>query len=69
MTSPFWQQRGKGLDRSLEIYLQSDSPGADKESNCLPTPKASFVMLSRMYGPKQPLIYGTWKDPPLVEVK
>ena len=26
-------------------------------------------MVSRMYGPKQPLIDGTWKDPKLVEVK
>jgi hypothetical protein len=25
--------------------------------------------VSRMYGPKQPLIDGTWKDPPLVEAK
>ena len=59
----------KGKDGSLEIYLQNESPGADKESNWLPTPKGPFFMVSRMYGPKQPLIDGTWKDPPLVEVK
>jgi hypothetical protein len=59
----------KGKDGSLEIYLQSDSPGPDKESNWLPTPKGPFFMVSRMYGPKQPLIDGTWKDPPLVEAK
>lgn len=58
-----------GKDGSLEIYLQNESPGADKESNWLPTPKGLFFMVSRMYGPKQPLIDGTWKDPPLVEVK
>jgi len=58
-----------GKDGSLEIYLQNESPGADKESNWLPTPKGPFFMVSRMYGPKQPLIDGTWKDPPLVEVK
>ncbi len=56
-------------DGSLEIYLQSDSPGPDKESNWLPTPRGPFFMVSRMYGPKQPLIDGTWTDPPLVEVK
>jgi hypothetical protein len=59
----------KGKDGSLEIYLQSDSPGADKESNWLPTPKGPFYMITRMYGPKQALIDGTWKDPALVEVK
>ena len=59
----------KGKDGSLEIYLQNESPGADKESNWLPTPKGPFFMVSRMYGPKQPLIDGTWKDPPLAEVK
>lgn len=59
----------KGQDGSLEIYLQNDSPGPDKESNWLPTPKGPFFLVSRMYGPKQPLIDGTWKEPPLVEVK
>lgn len=59
----------KGKDGSLEIYVQSDSPGPDKESNWLPTPKGPFFMASRMYGPKQPLIDGTWKEPKLVEVK
>ena len=59
----------KGDDGSLEIYLQSDSPGPDKESNWLPTPQGPFFLVSRMYGPEQPLIDGTWKEPPLVEVK
>ncbi len=59
----------KGKDGSLEIYVQSDSPGPDKESNWLPAPKGPFFMASRMYGPKQPLIDGTWKEPKLVEVK
>ena len=33
----------KGKDGSLEIYLQNESPGADKESNWLPTPKRSVL--------------------------
>ena len=32
-----------GQDGSLEIYLQHDSPGPDKESNWLPTPKGPVL--------------------------
>lgn len=59
----------QGKDGSLEIYLQHDSPGTDKESDWLPTPKAPFFLVSRMHGPKQPLIDGTWKEPALIELK
>ena len=59
----------QGKDGSLEIYLQHDSPGPDKESNWLPTPKGPFVLVSRMYGPEKPLIDGSWKEPALVELK
>jgi hypothetical protein len=59
----------KGADGSLDIYLQSDSPGPDKESNWLPTPRGPSFMVSRMYGPKRQLIDGTWAEPSLVEVK
>src|SRR5262249_8239671 len=31
-----------GADGSLTIYVQADSPGADKESNWLPAPKGDF---------------------------
>ena len=31
-------------DGSLDIYLQNASPGADKESNWLPTPEGAFSM-------------------------
>ena len=58
-----------GKDGSLEIYMQSESPGPDKESNWLPTPKGPFFLVSRMYGPKPQLIDGTWKEPAFVEVK
>jgi hypothetical protein len=43
--------------------------GQDKEANWLPAPKASFVLMPRMYWPKQKdpsIINGTWK-PPAVE--
>ncbi len=54
-------------DGSTIFYLQPDSPGADKESNWLPTPKAGrFSMLLRAYAPKEPILNQTW-SPPLVE--
>ncbi len=40
-----------GDDGSLEIHLQSESPGVDKESNWLPTPPGAFMMALRCYLP------------------
>jgi len=53
-------------DGSLDLYLQSDSPGADKESNWLPAPKGRFVLMLRLYWPKDKnpsILDGTWKPP------
>jgi hypothetical protein len=60
--------RTKGLktnsDGSIDIYLQSQSPGEGKESNWLPTPSSgNFFMVLRMYGPEGALADGTWKPP------
>jgi hypothetical protein len=60
--------RTKGMktnaDGSVDIYLQSASPGPDKESNWLPTPaKGPFYMVLRMYGPQGSLAAGTWQAP------
>lgn len=46
----------RGTDDSLEIYLQAESPGPDKESNWLPAPKhpngeGPFSITLRMYLP------------------
>jgi hypothetical protein len=32
----------KNADGSLTLYVQKDSPGADKESNWLPAPNGDF---------------------------
>ena len=51
-------------DGSVDIYLQSASPGGDKESNWLPTPKQGpFFMVLRMYGPEGKLAAGEWQAP------
>ena len=51
-------------DGSTTFYLQSTSPGQDKESNWLPTPqKGRFSMLLRAYVPKAPILDRTWTPP------
>ncbi|MDV2984208.1 UNVERIFIED_CONTAM: DUF1214 domain-containing protein, partial [Methylobacteriaceae bacterium AG10] len=51
-------------DGSVDIFLQSSSPGKDKETNWLPTPQlGSFFMVLRMYGPEGALAEGTWRSP------
>ena len=50
-----------GADGSLTIYLQKDSPGAEKASNWLPTPQqGAFRPIMRMYQPQQPILDGSY---------
>src|SRR5215468_1038325 len=58
-------------DGSIDLYIQNQSPGADKESNWLPAPKDKFILMLRMYWPseKSPsIINGTWKPPAVKKV-
>jgi hypothetical protein len=54
-------------DGSLDIYIQHDSPGRDREPNWLPAPpEGAFNLTLRMYWPedKPPsFLDGTWKPP------
>ncbi|MCX6923379.1 MAG: DUF1214 domain-containing protein, partial [Verrucomicrobia bacterium] len=52
-------------DGSLDLYIQKFPPGANKESNWLPMPDAKFVLMLRFYWPKESLLNGTWKIPPV----
>jgi hypothetical protein len=50
-------------DGSIDIYIQNESPGADRESNWLPAPAGKFVLMMRLYWPheKDPsIIDGSW---------
>lgn len=51
----------KNADGSITIYMQTTSPGADKESNWLPAPKGPFYLIFRNYAPA-PEAYEGLKD-------
>jgi hypothetical protein len=56
-------------DGSLTLLFQNASPGADKEANWLPAPKGPFILMLRMYWPKEgnpSILSGTW-EPPAVQ--
>lgn len=53
-------------DGSIDLYIQSDSPGSDKEANWLPVGKAPFTLLMRLYSPQEDFLEGKWAPPPLV---
>jgi hypothetical protein len=50
-------------DGSLDIYVQADSPGADKKANWLPAPKGEFQPSMRIYSPRPEVLDGTWIPP------
>jgi len=52
-------------DGSLDLYIQNESPGKDKQSNCLPAPKEPFYMLFRMYLARQDVLLGKYALPPV----
>jgi hypothetical protein len=56
-------------DGSLDIYIQHNSPGKDKESNWLPAPKADFNMVLRLYWPSNEILTGDWNPPGVKRVK
>ncbi|MEJ8848553.1 DUF1254 domain-containing protein [Variovorax rhizosphaerae] len=67
-------QRNKlktNADGSVDLYIQNESPGADKEENWLPAPKDGFILMMRLYWPKDKapsLLDGSWFPPRAKEV-
>lgn len=53
-------------DGSLDLYIQKNSPGTEKQANWLPAPEGRFILSLRLYWPNQAVINGGWNPPPLI---
>ena len=57
------------VDGSLDLYLQHESPGRDRESNWLPSPAAGALGITmRLYAPKAEALDGRWVPPAIRKV-
>jgi hypothetical protein len=50
-------------DGSVTIYMQTESPGPDRESNWLPTPAGAFRPVLRTYEPGEAIFDGSYRVP------
>ncbi len=59
-------------DGSVDLYIQNENPGPDKESNWLPAPKDKFILMMRLYWPQEKdpsILDGSWKIPQVKSVE
>jgi hypothetical protein len=69
INSPMLPDLKVAPDGSLTIYIQKDTPGADRESNWLPAPNGPIYLIMRLYWPSTtppsilPVGEGTWQVP------
>ena len=74
INSPMVPGMKADADGSLTLYIQKDSPGADKEANWLPAPDDTIYLVMRLYwpNPEPPSILppgeGTWQPPGVKQV-
>jgi hypothetical protein len=68
INSPMLPGLKRDAGGGLTLYIQSESPGKDKEANWLPAPKGPFMLAMRYYLPKPELLDGRWKSPAVERV-
>lgn len=56
-------------DGSVDMYLQKDNPGPEKQPNWLPAPDGRFLLMLRLYWPKPALLSGDWTPPAVKRVE
>lgn len=55
-------------DGSVDLYLQHENPGPEKETNWLPAPRGPLGVTMRLYAPHASALDGTWSPPPVRRV-
>jgi hypothetical protein len=63
-----WSGLVPNADGSIDVTIQS-TPPAVHESNWLPAPAGDFMLWLRVYDPGAAILNGTYRVPPVVEVK
>lgn len=61
----------RNADGSVDLYIQNKSPGKSKEANWLPAPKDKFILMLRLYWPKEKspsILDDTWKIPRVKQI-
>ncbi len=61
----------KNSDGSIDVYVQHNAPGGEKDANWLPAPAEKFQLIMRLYDPKQTppsILDGSWSPPPVQPV-
>jgi hypothetical protein len=54
-------------DGGVTVYVQTSSPGPDREANWLPAPAGPFAIVLRLYWPRPEALNGDWQPPKLVK--
>jgi hypothetical protein len=65
------QDLHQNADGSIDLFIQKDSPGPDKESNWLPAPSGKFLLMLRLYWPNEgdpSILDGSWIIPQVKRV-
>jgi len=58
-------------DGSVDMFLQAEPPGGNRDANWLPAPKGKFQLVMRIYAPPTTplsILDGTWTPPPVRRV-
>jgi hypothetical protein len=64
-----WMPLTYNADGALDIYIQAESPGEEKEPNWLPAPATGpFTLTVRIYWPRDAVLDGAYTVPPVTRV-